>query len=119
MQTVSLSTAKKALSVSSLAQEHARLSGKCVLFLAFPPPSADYDYTEVFKAVPYLNIKDHGQMVIDGYGFVVCDSEAEMVDFYQQTVGDDGPTATNLYDGPARVYALTIDRDGQLQNENT
>jgi hypothetical protein len=38
---------------------------------------------------------------------------------YDKTVGDDGPTELNNYGGPARVYALTCNLYGQLENENT
>jgi len=41
------------------------------------------------------------------------------LDAYYRTVGDDGPTKLNDYNGPCRIYALTCDPFGQLLNENT
>lgn len=68
-------------------------------------------------AAPYL--RDEIQLLSDGVGIVLCDSEEEMRLIYNQTVGDDGPTETNPYNGPCRVYAVTCSPDGQLLNENT
>jgi hypothetical protein len=80
----------------------------------------DTDMQEVLKAAPYLTTQDNGlQIVADGFGYVLCDTEKEMEDIYGQTVGDDGPTGLNKYDGPARVYAITCDPEGQTRNENT
>lgn len=83
---------------------------------------------EVCKAAPYLNPKTKfkfegkntiGQVMGDGYGFFLFDTEAELNRYYESTVGDDGPMKYNKYKGPARVYALTCDPDGYLLNENT
>lgn len=76
------------------------------------------DYKEILKAAPYLNFHDDGQVIIDGQGYFFGTQE-EVNRRYNLTVGDDGPTATNPYDGPARVYALTCDDAGVLRNENT
>lgn len=76
-------------------------------------------FNELLKAAPYLNLKDHGQAILDGCAFIVCEDEAELSRLYYQTVGDDGPTKTNKYRGKVRVYALTCDANGELQNENT
>jgi hypothetical protein len=55
----------------------------------------------------------------DGHGIVVFDTQEEMEEAYERTAGDDGPTELNPYDGPCRIYALTIGADGEMQNENT
>lgn len=73
----------------------------------------------VLKAVPYLNLEDHGQLLADGEGIIICDTYEEMQQIYNSTVGDDGPTETNSYDGYVRVYALTCNAEGILENENT
>jgi hypothetical protein len=65
---------------------------------------------------PDMNV---GQAIGDGLAFVICDSVEEMYELYGQVVGDDGPTKSNLYNGPHRVYALTIYADGTLGTENT
>jgi hypothetical protein len=107
----------RVLSGIELAQTVAKALKKPVLFVSFFVP--DNNYAEVLKAAPYLTVCDHSQAILDGSAVIVCDSVKEQETLYWQTVGDDGPTKTNKYDGPARVYALTIDRTGQILNENT
>lgn len=77
---------------------------------------------EVEKAIPWihrLSEKDRLNLLFEGNGFFLFDSEQEMLDFYYLTVGDDGPTQLNHYNGEMRVYALTCDPTGQLLSENT
>ena len=57
--------------------------------------------------------------VVDGSAFLLFDTEAEMLDAYDDIVGDDGPTKRNSYSGPVRVYALTFGPHGDSMNENT
>ena len=71
------------------------------------------------QAAPMLNFEEHGQALLDGHCLLVCDSAEERDRLYGQIVGDDGPTESNPYDGPVRVYALTFDDTGQMLNENT
>jgi hypothetical protein len=75
------------------------------------------DYCEIEQAAPYL--EGQLQVMSDGYGYIVFDTEEEMREYYLQTVGDDGPTSKNDYDGNCRVYALTCNAEGRTQNENT
>jgi hypothetical protein len=42
-----------------------------------------------------------------------------MLKAFWSVVGDDGPTKTNPYNGPVRVFACTYDPDGITMNENT
>lgn len=91
-------------------------------------------WDELFKAAPYLKewfdgswgqgsieplYKDGGQVLSDGFAMMLMDTEEEMWQMYYLTVGDDGPTETNSYSGPAKIYALTINSNGQLGTENT
>lgn len=83
-------------------------------------------YEEFFhqlqQAVPQLNLNDDNetmQAVSAGYGFLLFDNESEMEKVYWNTIGDDGPSSTNQYNGTVRVYALTCDPNGQTLNENT
>jgi len=80
-------------------------------------------FQEIAKAAPYLiEDADHPntfQIIADGEGYLLFDTEEEMNQHFWQTVGDDGPTETNPYNGPVRIYALTCNNDGQLENENT
>jgi hypothetical protein len=108
----------KVLSAIELACYVAKKANKPVLFISFPF-NDDANYFDVLKAAPYLSIERDTQAIYDGYAVILCDSVEEQERLYNQTVGDDGPTKLNKYNGPARVYALTIDRTGQTLNENT
>ena len=76
------------------------------------------EWNEVIKACPLLAIDDY-QILGDGMGFFIFQTEKEMEEAYEHIVGDDGPTEHNKYDGLARVYALTCDDKGIFHNENT
>lgn len=82
----------------------------------FPEP---YSWNELKKAGLWFDIEKYSQALADESGFILFDSEEEMKLIYDQTVGDDGPTKLNNYDGPVRIYMLTCDPTGQLMNENT
>ena len=79
----------------------------------------DFTSMEVRKAVPFLETENLGELVFRGNLFCLFDSKEACYTAYDQTVGDDGPIGTNTYNGPARVYAITCDPLGHLQNENT
>lgn len=74
---------------------------------------------EAEKAAPYLSEMEHMQIIHDGIGFLLFDTEEEMQKHFNLTVGDDGPTKLNSYNGKTCVYALTCNQDGQLISENT
>lgn len=82
--------------------------------------STEYNaFLDIVKAAPYLSLSDDAQIIGDGCGIILCDTEAEADAVFWSTVGDDGPTKTNKYDGPLKVYALTCNPRGALLNENT
>jgi hypothetical protein len=83
-----------------------------------PPDAADW-LDHLYRAAPVLSHQECAQIASDGEGFLLFDTEAEMLAAYERIVGDDGPTPTNSYSGPCRVYALTADPSGRLLNENT
>jgi len=110
----------KLLTDIKLAQAFAKVMGKPVIYFNL----GEQDFEEVVKAAPYLaNWQDDNdnmaQIMFDGSGFILCEDEAEMKEYYYQTVGDDGTTKYNPYNGPARVYALAIEADGEIGTENT
>lgn len=80
-------------------------------------------------AAPYLNILDHSQIFADGNGFIICKDENELYHYYDLTYGDDGLTENGrkarekdgypIYEGPHKIYALTINEKGELGSENT
>ena len=79
----------------------------------------DQEYSDTMKAAPYLDFLTHYQVFCDCQAWLLFDTEKEMLDYYDKTVGDDGPTKLNQYKGKATVYALTCSPAGELLNENT
>ena len=101
-------------------QTLAAATGKHAMYINITWPANDDVATSidhVITAAPYL--KDKGQVLIDNSAFILFDDEDEMRQCYQSTVGDDGPTKLNPYNGPACVYALTCRPNGDLDTENT
>lgn len=91
----------------------------------FGNPDHDHDLLyhrceELFCAAPWLRAYNmNTSVMIDGFGFILFESKEEMHIIYDQTVGDDGPTKSNPYNGKAQVYMLTCGPDGKLRTENT
>jgi len=99
-------------------QALAKALGKPCMFIALNSNGNDALLpSEYCKAAPYL--EGNLQIHIDHQAYLVFDSDAEMEAAFKRTVGDDGPTSTNVYEGDANVYALTCGADGELRNENT
>ena len=113
----------KAFDIHSAFTSLCRLSEQWGVMLVFDEDfMATFDpETRTFPAAPWLDMDaDHAwQGVADNRLFVLFDTEADMEHAYCLTVGDDGPTELNPYDGIGRVYALTCDPTGQMMNENT
>ena len=107
-----------------------RLTGKWGMYISWYMDE-DSTWEDLYGAAPYLRPPEYAQPVppfspdpfsqvlADEHGWILFDTEEEMREWYDQTVGDDGPTATNLYSGPMRVYAITCRNDGQTLDENT
>lgn len=97
-----------------------KATGKWGLFLNMPElEPLDYSWEEALKAMPYLAGMEYMQALADGRCIILCDDKEECERLYETTVGDDGPTKFNDYNGPARCYALTCNPQGELLNENT
>jgi hypothetical protein len=94
-------------------------SQKWGLFISiYEPEGGPY---EAQSAAPYLDDgeDEHLQIITDGVGFFLFDTKEDMNIHYRATIGDDGPTELNSYNGETRIYALTCDPFGQALNENT
>lgn len=101
--------------IISLMQEHARITNKFCMYISWVGQN---DPAELVKAAPYM--KDEEDMLYAlSKAVLVFDTEEEMYSHYDMTVGDDGPTEYNSYDGLARVYALLCSNTGELLTENT
>jgi hypothetical protein len=81
------------------------------MVIRFTPPQAN-EWNEFRLACSYYN-ELSVQHMCDGEAFLFFDTEAEMRSYYERTVGEDGPTATNPYKGPFRVWAMTCGPDGR------
>lgn len=108
----------KPLDVHGLFAAHCKAIGKWGLLLGCGYLDAD-DLADVPLAAPMLSFERDAQVILDGQGFLFYDTEEAMQSDFQRVVGDDGPTASNPYDGRVKVYALTCGPDGQLLGENT
>lgn len=98
-----------------LMREHARATNKFCMYISWVGQN---DPTELVKAAPYM--KDEEDMLYAlSKAVLIFDTEEEMYRYYDMTVGDDGPTEYNDYSGPARVYAITCNNNGELETENT
>lgn len=86
---------------------------------AGPPAAADARLEHIHRAAPVLNRPECTQIIIDGQGILLFDTECEMLAIFRSIVGDDGPTETNPYEGPCCVSAITADPEGRLGYENT
>ena len=80
-------------------------------------PGAWLDH--VHRAAPVLTAPEAAQIIIDRQGFLLFDTEAEMLSAFEPLVGDRGPTEANRYDGSCCVSAITADPEGRLGRENT
>ena len=103
----------KIFNVIQLAQAYAKSNNKFCMYISF---DNTMDWKELEKAAPYLTTD---QLFHEGTCILTFDTEVEMQNYYNLTVGDDGPTKLNSYNGEARVYALTITNTGELSTENT
>lgn len=106
------------IGVHALFAAHCKATGKWGLLLGFGYVPTD-NVTDITLAAPMLDFSRDGQAIIDGHAFLFYDTEEAMCVDFDRVVGDDGPTASNPYDGPVKVYALTCSPDGQLLDENT
>ena len=111
----------KILDHTEALQELTKATKRWGMYLNIPTWDRVFDgnwFQELTKAAPYLSDYNH-QILLDESGYILFDSEEEMNDTYERTVGDDGPTKLNPYNGQARIYALTCSPEGELLNENT
>lgn len=104
----------KIMTSPDLFEEYLKSTGTygCLLSTSF-----DGDIEELQKAVPLLPY----ERVIDLFFnniFVTFDTREEAKAFFDTVVGDDGPTKTNPYNGPASVYAWWGGPEGII-SENT
>ena len=108
----------KPLTITELFANHCKSIGKWGLLLGFDYAETDH-VEDLPLAAPMLSFERDGQAIADGHAFLFYDDEAAMLADFDRVVGDDGPTKSNHYNGPASVFALTCRPDGQLMDENT
>jgi hypothetical protein len=106
-----------AVHMSDLVSLSARALGKWTLYLSF-----DWEASDLIEAAPILasGLEDPDAVAfMDGWALFGFDTEEDARAAFASTVGDDGPTPSNPYNGPTRVYALLANPDGRLLTENT
>lgn len=119
----------RALTHTETAKELAKAIGQPVIVVAFPdiyseenPYGLDWEeaHRQFLLAAPWFDIQndEHSQGLIDLHLILVCEDEVEQDSIYTSTKGDD-PNDINLYEGPLSVYMLTVNRKGEIENENT
>lgn len=77
----------------------------------------DQDFDQLKMAAPYLSEDDVIALAF-GEIYLFFDTMAECFNAFERTVGDDGPTELNPYDGPVNVYALVCGPDGEFWDNN-
>jgi hypothetical protein len=78
----------------------------------------DLDLSGLNSPVPFLHSDERLQLRLDGWLLLLLDTEDAARLLFDQVVGDDGPTQTNSYTGPHRVYAYLAGPNGGI-TENT
>jgi hypothetical protein len=128
----------KVLSAIEVAQVLAKALNKPILYVSHldfftDDPNQDFseylDDNKTFKAAPYLNLHEHGRCMLENSAVIVCEDETTMQHLYHLTYGDDSVTDEMIkarssidfpvYRGEHRVYALTINANGEILTENT
>lgn len=99
-----------------------KATGKWGLYVSIENGSDDPGLTveSLMGAASWLTREQAESLFMgDWAAHVLFDTEADMLDAFRRTVGDEGPTAENPYEGPVQVYAMTCGPDGELRDENT
>lgn len=111
----------KILTIRQAMQVLAKATGKYCMYISIYVHDIplELQFDEMTKAAPYLNFDEHTQILCEETGILMFDTREEMDKYYKMTIGDDGPTELNKYDGLCRIYALTCDNQGNFENENT
>ena len=122
LPTITLERDMEALTAVDLAVIYCKAVGKYMLYINFMYPDIDdmdpsHELHELHHACPLL-VDANMQVYVDGEAYFEFDTKEEVEKAFDLCVGDDGPTKTNPYRGPVRVYALTIGPNGTL-DENT
>lgn len=104
--------------VHEILSELCRLRKQWGIFL-YCAVDQEVSLQDIQKAAPWFSDDLAAYFALDSGAYVFFDSQMEMDAAYYRTVGDDGPSPSNPYDGPAKVYALTCSPTGTLRTENT
>lgn len=91
--------------------------GKPGLYLSASGPCDDIN--EIRRAAPFVTDDILVELACGTGVYVFFDTEVEMDQAFRSVVGDDGPTRSNQYNGPGRVYAASCDANGVGLSENT
>jgi len=71
------------------------------------------------ETCPFLTLEEARELYNEYDLLRYYDTQEACEADFGQAVGDEGPTDTNDYRGPANTYALMCDSEGELYAENT
>lgn len=100
-------------STFEIIEEYAKLTNKYCMYISFNPFTLN---SEIQNAAPYIS--DADSILSRGSGILLFDTEQEMNNYYDLTVGQNGPTNINKYNGGASVSATTFSNEGTLLKTN-
>ena len=117
----------KILDEIELMKRYAKKASKFCMYISWDDewkgkdgPDSFFLFEDLILAAPYLKKYEKTVMALNSSRLVlIFNTEEEMEYRFNQTVGEDGPTILNNYDGIVRVYALTCSNEGELWSENT
>lgn len=102
------------LTWSRAVDELAKALNKWVLYLSY----SSGELPDIEKAAPIGLSKTQLIDLYIGQLWIIFDNEKDALEAFGKIVGDDGPTKTNPYNGPGRVYSLLSGPNGGI-TENT
>jgi hypothetical protein len=91
------------------------------LYLHFHLPAEADPLREAVQAAPFLDPSnpDIRQIIQDGFGYLFFEDLPFMRQCFEKARGPDGPNPNNAYPGPAYVYLVACDSNGEILGDNT
>jgi len=107
------------IGMSDVLSEMCRHAGKWGMYINHSNSSAGIGPYELARAAPFFTKDEAEKFWHYEKAIMLFDSEEELLSYFRQVKGEDGPREENPYDGPANVYAITCAPDGTLMDVNT
>ena len=81
--------------------------------------TSEQDPNALLGPAPFLSNEELNHLAYKGSLYLLFPRGEDAYNTFHQVVGDDGPTRTNPYNGPVKVYACVCGPDGKITTENT